>query len=74
MITLRLTVTTAPSTHALTRLLLLVRGRGGNVLDLHWRDGVATLLLDLEKSRQPHLEAAIARIVDVTSVAVCAQD
>lgn len=77
--TLLLTVFMAPTTHALTRLLLLVRGRGANVLDLHWRvtslerEGVATLLVNLEKSRQAHLEAAIVRVVDVRSVVVCSR-
>jgi acetolactate synthase regulatory subunit len=74
--TLRLTVSMAPTTGALTRLLVLVRGRGATVLDLHWqvtpaeREGVATLLMDLDKARHPHLEAAIARIIDVRSVVV----
>lgn len=51
--TLRLTVFMAPSTHALARLLLLVRGRGANVLDLRWRvpsagrEGIATLFIGL---------------------------
>lgn len=76
---LQLTVFMAPTTHALTRLLLLVRGRGANVLDLRWRvapterEGIAALLISLEKARQPHLEAAIARIVDVKSVVVNCQ-
>jgi hypothetical protein len=80
--TLRLTVFMAPSTHALARLLLLIRGRGANVLDLRWRvtpagregsagrEGIATLFIGLEKARQPHLQAAIARIVDVKSVVI----
>lgn len=74
--TLRLAVFMAPTTHALARLLLLVRGRGANVLDLRWhvtptgRDGIATLLIGLEKARQAHLEAAIMRCVDVRSIAV----
>jgi acetolactate synthase regulatory subunit len=74
--TLRMTVFMAPSTHALARLLLLVRGRGANVLDLRWRvtsagrEGIATLFIGLEKDRQPHLQAAIVRIVDVKSVVI----
>jgi hypothetical protein len=66
----------APTTHALAKLLLLVRGRGANVLDLRWqvtpggRDGIATLLIGLEKARQAHLAAAIMRCVDVRSIAV----
>jgi hypothetical protein len=74
--TLRLTVFMTPSTHALARLLLLVRGRGANVLDLRWqvtptgREGIATLFIGLEKARQPFLQAAIMRIVDVRSVVI----
>jgi hypothetical protein len=74
--TLRLAILMAPTTHALARLLLLVRGRGANVLDLHWQitpashEGIATLLISLEKARQPHLQAAIVRSVDVRSMAV----
>lgn len=74
--TLRLTVFMAPTTHALARLLLLVRGRGANILDLRWRvtptdrEGIATLLISLEKARQPHLQAAIVRSIDVKSIAV----
>lgn len=74
--TLRLAVFMAPTTHALAKLLLLVRGRGANVLDLRWQvtptghDGIATLLIGLEKTRQAHLEAAIMRCVDVRSIAV----
>jgi hypothetical protein len=74
--TLRVTVFMAPTTGALTRLLVLVRGRGAKVLDLHWqvtpteREGIATLLMSLDEARHPHLAAAIARIIDVRSVVV----
>lgn len=74
--TLRLTVFMAPTTSALTRLLVLVRGRGAKVLDLRWQvtategKGIATLLVKLDGSRHPHLAAAIAGIIDVRSVVV----
>ena len=74
--TLRLTIFMAPTTGALTRLLVLVRGRGAKVLDLHWqvtsaeREGIATLLMNLDEARHSHLAAAIARIIDVRSVVV----
>lgn len=74
--TLRLAVFMAPTTHALARLVLLVRGRGAQVLDLRWQvmptgsEGIATLLISLERARHPHLQAAIVRSVDVKSIAV----
>jgi acetolactate synthase regulatory subunit len=72
--TVRLTVHTAPTTHALMRLLTVVRGRGGQILDLHWqagpaaRQGTATLVVALERARHHHLQAAIGRLVDVRTV------
>jgi hypothetical protein len=74
--TLRLTVFMTPTTHALARLLLIVHSRGGNILDLRWRvttadpEGIATLVISLEKARHSHLQAAIARSIDVRSIAV----
>ena len=73
---LRLKVFMAPTTHALARLLVLVRGRGAKVLDLRWRatpgaaEGTVTLLIGLDSARHPHLLAAIERSVDVTHTAV----
>lgn len=73
---LRLQVFMTPTTHALARLLLLVRGRGAEVLDLRWQatpgaaEGTATLLIGLVSARHPHLRAAIARNVDVTRIIV----
>lgn len=74
--TIRLAVLMTPTTHALARLLSVIRSRGANVLDLHWRvtpvnsEGVATLLIGLSRSKQPHLRAAIARSADVRSISV----
>lgn len=74
--TMRLTVVTAPTTHALAQLLSVVRGRGGNVLDLRWQvtsrdgEGVAALLIEIKKTRQRHLQAAIARSVCVRDVTI----
>ena len=42
--------------------------RDGEVVEAG--DTIATLLIGLEKDRQPHLQAAIVRIVDVKSVVI----
>lgn len=73
--TLRLTVLMAPTTHALARLLLLLHGRGAKILDLRWRvaplevEGIATLLIGLERARQAHLQEVIVRSIDVRGIA-----
>ena len=74
--TLHLRVFMAPTTHALARLLVLVRGRGARVLYLRWEatpeaaEGTATLLIQLDSARHLHLRAAVERSIDVTRTAV----
>ncbi len=74
--TIRMTVIMAPTTHALVRLLTVIRGRGAQILDLRWEatspsdDGVATLLIHISATRHPHVRAAIERIIDVKHLMV----
>lgn len=72
---IRLQVETAPTTHALLRLLTTLRGRGTTVLDLHWEIvaedniGRAALLIEITAARQQYLIAVVERVVGVRRVA-----
>jgi acetolactate synthase regulatory subunit len=74
--TMTMTVFMTPTTHALVRLLTVVRGRGAHVLNLRWEAatadnvGVATILIGTSQVRHPYLQTVIERIIDVRQVVV----
>ena len=70
---MRLAVTLSPTTHALMRLVTTIRGRGSDILQLQWRisegsSALAVLDLACAPDRQEHLQAVLARIIDVRQV------
>lgn len=70
---MRLAVTLSPTTQALMRLVTTVRGRGSEILRLQWdiseaSSALAVLDLACAPGRQEHLQAVLARIIDVREV------
>lgn len=70
---MQLAVVLSPTTHALMRLVTTIRGHGADISELRWHiqegdAGIAFLELACALRRQDHLQAVVARIVDVRQV------
>ena len=70
---MQLAVVLSPTTHALMRLVTIIRSHGADISELRWHIpdgdvGVAVLEVACLPRRQDHLQAVVARIVDVRQV------
>ncbi len=71
---LSLTITTRPTTHALSQVIALLHSRGAHIARLGWDTessapkATVTLEMTCQRARQHHLRAALERLIDVTHV------